>query len=563
MDATCGGCQSVSAGCIPPLLLETKNTQMSQSIAEFVYAHAKDHAQRTAIASERTRVTYSELARRVNNTAAFLLEQGVRRGDCVAALVGPGCEGFTLFLAVNAVGAIWLGLNPRYKYREMEYAIKDSAARFLFFAREFRGRQYHSEVARLQIACGSIEKTFCIDADERLGQSVASVISQGADTQVESLREALSCGDRASLTAMLVYTSGSSGTPKGVLIPNRSMVRRTLNQISQLPMNDYPRVYNAYPMNHVGGVHWVSSYAMVSAGTVHFRENFDPEEVPDLVESEEINVLQFFPAMYQLLIDAPAYQPEKFRSVKWHFFSGAAISENLLSHVRSWGGQIITSYGMSETCGSVTYGGPGMPDAMLADTIGKPVPPGEVRVVSTTGEVCREGESGEMQVRAEFGMSAYLNRPEQTRDAFTDGGWFKTGDLALVMSDGYLKFVGRLSEMFKSGGFNVYPREIELVLESHPQVSLAAVVTRPHRVFGEVGAAFVVPKPTATLTIATLQAWCKEHLADYKVPKVFTIRQQLPMLPIGKVDKFTLKAELAASPETATASATPSLKEAQ
>jgi acyl-CoA synthetase (AMP-forming)/AMP-acid ligase II len=520
---------------------------MHQSPVEFVYAHARKHAVRTAVASESTRLGYAELARRIDSTADFLLAQGVRRGDCVAALVGPGCEGFTLFLAVNAVGAVWLGLNPRYKYREMEYVIKDSGAKFFFFTPEFRGRHYHAEVAQLQRECTCIEKTYSMGEDDSLGRSVASVISSESGARSDLLEAALSFGDRGSLTAMLVYTSGSSGAPKGVLIPNRSMVRRTLNQISQLPMDDYPRVYNAYPMNHVGGVHWVSCYAMVSGGTLHFRENFDPAEVPELVESEDINVLQFFPAMYQLLIDAPGYAPAKFRSVKWHFFSGAAISENLLSHVRSWGGQIVTSYGMSETCGSVTYGGPGLPDEVLADTIGKPVPPGEVRVVSSAGEICREGETGEMQVRAEFGMSAYLNRPEQTRNALTADGWFRTGDLALVMSGGYLRFVGRLSEMFKSGGFNVYPREIELVLESHPDVSLAAVVAQPHRVFGEVGAAFVVPRPGSAVGAESLRAWCAEQLADYKVPKTFSIREQLPMLPIGKVDKVTLKSEIAAA----------------
>jgi acyl-CoA synthetase (AMP-forming)/AMP-acid ligase II len=520
---------------------------MQQSPVEFVYAHANTHAHRLAIASERRRLTYSELAGRINTAAQFLLDEGVRPGDCVAALVGPGCDGFTLFLAVNAVGAVWLGLNPRYKYREMEYVIKDSGARFLFFAPEFRGRRYDGEVAQLLGECASIEKAYSMGEARRLGHSVATIVSTATSLQSDALRSVLACGDRGSLTAMLVYTSGSSGAPKGVLIPNRSMVRRTLNQISQLPMDDYPRVYNAYPMNHVGGVHWVACYAMLAGGTVHFRENFDPGEVPDLIVAEDINVLQFFPAMYQLLIDAPAYAPAKFRRVKWHFFSGAAISENLLSHVRSWGGQIITSYGMSETCGSVTYGGPGLSDKILADTIGKPVPPGEVRVVSNAGHECGEGETGEMQVRAEFGMSAYLNRPEQTRDAFTADGWLKTGDLALVMAGGNLKFVGRLSEMLKSGGFNVYPREIELVLEAHDFVSLAAVVAQPHRVFGEVGAAFVVPKPGASLTGEALRAWCLEQLADYKVPKTFVVRSQLPMLPIGKVDKVALKSELAAA----------------
>jgi len=518
---------------------------MHQSISEYVHAHALRHPDRLAIASKETRIAYAGLARRVNAIAGFLLAQGMRRGDCVAALVGPGCDGFALFLAVNAVGAVWLGLNPRYKYREMEYVIRDSGARFLFYVPRFRDRDYTGEISRLRRECGSIERMYCLDADASLAPSMACVLADESGRARDMLAHVADDEDRGSLTAMLVYTSGSSGAPKGVLIPNRSMVQRSRNQITQLPMDDFPRVYNSYPMNHVGGVHWVSCYAMVAGGTVHFREYFDPAELPDLVASEGINVLQFFPAMYQLIVDSPACAPEKFRSVQWHFFSGAPISESLLAHLRSWGGRIITSYGMSETCGSVTYGGPGLSDDMLANTIGRPVPPGEVRVVKPDGTACVEGETGEMQVRPEFGMSAYFKRPEQTRSAITEDGWFRTGDLAQVLGHGYLKFVGRLSDMFKSGGFNVYPREVELVLEAHPCISLAAVVARPHRVFGEVGAAFVVPRPGLSISDAEMKAWCMEHLADYKVPKTFTVRRGLPMLPIGKIDKVTLKDELA------------------
>ena len=518
---------------------------MEQGLADYVYVHAERFPDRLAMASEQSHVTYGQLRGRVNLVAHFLIDQGVQPGDRVGALVGPSCEGFILFLAVNAVGAIWLGLNPRYKYREMEYVLNDARARYFFFIPAFRDRRYDVEVVKLLKNCTSLEKSFCVGDENELAPSICSAFAESLDGRRSELDAISVSARRAEATAMLVYTSGSSGAPKGVLIPNRSMVRRTLNQISQLPMHDYPRVYNAYPMNHVGGVHWVSSYALISGGTIYFRENFEPNEVPNLVERERINVLQFFPAMYQLLIDAPGYSPTKFRSVKWHFFSGAAISETMLSHVRSWGGQIITSYGMSETCGSVTYGGPGLPDSILANTIGKPVPNDEVRVVAKSGDICKEGETGEMQVRCEFGMTAYWNRPEQTTNAFTEGGWFKTGDLALVLPDGYLRFVGRLSEMFKSGGFNVYPREVEVVLESHPDVSLAAVVAQPHKVFGEVGAAFVVPKSAASVSHSSLKEWCDQHLADYKVPKLFCVRHQLPMLPIGKVDKVTLAAMLA------------------
>jgi acyl-CoA synthetase (AMP-forming)/AMP-acid ligase II len=519
-----------------------------RSMAEFVAAHATTTPDRVAAADERMSLSYGALLARVRWTAHFLLAQGVRPGDTVAALVGPGCDGLVLLLAVNAVRATWLGLNTKYKYREMQYIVEDSGAKFLFFMSSFRDRSYHQEAGRLLAECRGLARAFCIDGDTTVAPSIRDVLRDETPVDSPALGELLHDPTRADDIAMLVYTSGSSGQPKGVLIPNKAMIRRTQTQISQLPMDDYPRVLNAYPMNHVGGVHWVTCYALVSGGTVNFRENFDAKTLPGLVEQARINVLQIFPAMYQMLLDEPSFDPGKLRGIRWHFFSGAAISETLLAHVRSWGGSIITSYGMSETCGSVTYGGPGLSDEMLANTIGKATPPGEVRVVDKDGVPCREGEVGEMHVRREFGMQAYFKRPEQTAQAFTEDGWLKTGDLALVMADGNLRFVGRLSEMFKSGGYNVYPREIELVLEAHSAVSLAAVVVCPHQVFGEVGAAFVTPKPGMAVNPADLKHWCKEHLADYKIPKFMEVRAELPLLPIGKVDKVSLRSSLAATP---------------
>lgn len=519
-----------------------------QSMAEFAAAHAVTTPDRIAASDERMTLSYAALRARVRSAALFLLAQGVRPGDAVAALVGPSCDGLVLLLAVNSVRATWVGLNTRYKYREMQYVVEDSGAKFLFFVSAFRERSYAEETSRLVAECPSIARAFCIDGNETIAPSMQHVLQGEDEVDSPELEKLLHDPGRGDDITMLVYTSGSSGQPKGVLIPNKAMIHRTQNQISQLPLDDYPRVVNAYPMNHVGGVHWVTCYALVSGGTVNFRENFDAKTLPDLIEQARINVLQIFPAMYQMLLDEPSFRPEKLRGIRWHFFSGAAISETLLAHVRSWGGQVITSYGMSETCGSVTYGGPGLSDEMLSNTIGRSTPPGEVRVVGKDGALCREGQTGEVQVRREFGMVGYFKRPDQTAQAFADDGWFKTGDLALVMAGDNLRFVGRMSEMFKSGGYNVYPREVEIVLEAHEAVSLAAVVVCPHKVFGEVGAAFVIPKPGMTVNPADLKHWCKEHLADYKIPKVMEVRAELPLLPIGKVDKVLLRSTLATTP---------------
>jgi len=513
------------------------------SLAEFAGDTAQNHPGRLALASEHTQYTYGELAERVRLLASFLLDLGVQPGDRIAVLTTPRADSYLLFLAMNAIGAVWLGLNPRYTLPEIRYVMDDAQPRFLFFIASFRDRDYLEFASALKQDCAYLEAMFCLDGDasaaEPLQKALFSVRVRG-----ERYEDILAPGPRADYPAMLVYTSGSTGKPKGAMLANGAMVRRSLNQLAQWPVSDYPRLYNPYPMNHIGSMHWVSSYGIVGGGTIHFREKFEADDVPDLVQEHGINVLEFFPTMYKMVLDSPRFDPAKFGSIQWHIFSGAQMPMELLRILDTMPGEIGTSYGMTETCGSVTYAAPGTSLDVLAVTIGRSMPEGEVRVMGPNGDSCHEGEIGEIQVRAESCTKGYINRPEATKAAFTSDGWFKTGDLAEVMAGGNLRFVGRNTDMFKSGGFNVYPREIELALEAHPSVLQAAVIGVPHPLFGEVGYAVVSLKAGAEEDVELLKEWCRACLSDYKRPKHIEIRPELPLLPVGKVDKVLLKQQL-------------------
>lgn len=197
-------------------------------------------------------------------------------------------------------------------------------------------------------------------------------------------------------------------------------------------------------------------------------------------------------------------------------------------------------YGQSEAPASITFSESGASVEQLTTTLGRPDPAMEVRLVDEAGSVCPVGVPGEIQVRHESVFLGYFGDPGATQEAFTEDGFLKTGDRAIERPDGYLQMVGRMKEMFKSGGYNVYPREIELCLESHPGLSMAIVVSRPDEVFDEVGHAFVVLGAAET-DVAALTSWCRERLANYKIPKGFTVTESLPMLPIGKPDRRALR----------------------
>jgi fatty-acyl-CoA synthase len=205
--------------------------------------------------------------------------------------------------------------------------------------------------------------------------------------------------------------------------------------------------------------------------------------------------------------------------------------------------RLMVVYGLTEGTGSITYSDPDADVETLSTTIGRPDPELNVRLIKSDGQPCSIGEEGEVQVCHPSVMAGYFNRPQATSATFTADGYLRTGDVALLLPDGNLRLVGRLKEMYKSGGYNIYPREIELCLESHPDVALAAVIGMPDPLYQEVGHAFVLPQPGHAPTATDLLAWCRSHLANYKVPKTITVAAHLPMLPVGKIDKQALKAQ--------------------
>ena len=270
-------------------------------------------------------------------------------------------------------------------------------------------------------------------------------------------------------------------------------------------------------------------------------EGFDPQGLLQLTQNERLSVLAGVPTMLQITLAQPNFAEFDLSCVQWVIWSGAACPRNVVERYAQLGARLGTSYGMTETTGSVTYSDADADVDTLAETVGRPEQRYDVRIVDSNGKTCDVGEQGELQVRGDFIMTGYFNQPDATRDAIDADGWLHTGDVAVTRKDGNIKLVGRLSEMYKSGGYNVYPREIELALEAHPQVALAAVIGVPDELYQEVGHAYVIPAPEASIDEAALQTYARDHLANYKVPKRFFIREQLPMLPVGKVDKTALK----------------------
>lgn len=501
------------------------------------FAQQTPHAD--AVVSADGVLGYAEFAARIDELARALLSAGVRRGDRVAMLSTPSQHHLVHFMAAGRVGAAWVGLNPRYTPDELETVLRDATPRVVVVMPECEGRDYVATFAEFKGGC-------LADAEVVLLGAAASGLTGWQDF----LAGATSTGEDALAAAVdrvepddvatIVYTSGTTGTPKGAMLSHRSIVTTARIQCEHWWAEPL-RILNNLPINHIGGAVQIACHALVAGGANVLMARFDPEALPDVVGQRNVTVLHQVPTMYQLTLDRARPAAEDFASVQALIWSGAPAPRSLVAQLRRLCPRLYTSYGQTESGGEVLYTPEGAGDEELAGSVGLPDPRLQVRIAPRGAEAVDPGTgsvSGELQVRGPTVMSGYRNRPTDTGAAFTEDGWLRTGDLAEIGPGGDFRIVGRLREMFKSGGYNVYPREVEQVLELHPSVRMAAVLGVPDDVYGEVGAAWILTDDQ--VLAADLVAHCRQHLANYKVPKTFHLRANLPLLPVGKIDKSAL-----------------------
>ena len=508
-------------------------------VSDLLAAYAAWTPEAEAMVLGARRIRYDEFEREVEAVARALLAAGVRKGDRVATLSTPHPDYFITFLASAMVGAIWLGLNPRYRAEELCYVVADASPSLLFTRTEAGGRCFTTDINAMCAAAPSIKRVVALDSDSlpEGAETYAAFLANASkvhDAALRSAREA--CGGRD--PCLLVYTSGSTGRPKGALLHHQGIVEFSLGQYRAWPVPQQ-RFLNYLPINHIGCVVDVSCPTLAAGGCLVFMEQFSPEGALELMQRERISVWGSVPAVFQMQLALPTFESYDLSAVQLILWEGAAMPEDVIRRLRAIVPRLATNYGMTETTSAITIVLPTDDLDVLANTVGVPFDGVEIRLVGEDGAVVARGEPGEVQTRSMYNMLGYFNRPQETAQAFTPDGWFRTGDVAVQRVDGRYRLVGRIKEMYKSGGYNVYPREIENVIEACPDVVMAAVVSRPDALWQEVGVAFVVPR--VPIAADDLERYCRERLANYKIPKQFVMCEELPLLPIGKVDKVALR----------------------
>lgn len=469
------------------------------------------------------RLTYRQVADAACALADTLRAAGLQSGARVAYLGSPGPGFLITQFAAHEAGAAWMGLNPRYTASELARLIEDAEPSIIFVEQDARA----GIMADVLRAAGAVAPCPLVHASAHWSDLLD--IRGNIPAPTFALEQDI---------ALLVYTSGTTGVPKGACLSHCAVMAAAALYADRYDHADLRSLLNL-PINHVGALIDLTAAAVAIGGTLVAMRDFRPEAIPDILREERITILGQVPAMH-LMIEAQAgsYCPERYPDLRHIVWSGAAMPRSFIERHHGRGIALSTCYGQTECTGSVTFTAPDATIEALAASVGQPAAPGLVRIVTEDGTIADLGEPGEVQISGACLMSGYFRRPEQTAEAFTHG-WLRTGDLGVIDETGAVRLVGRLKEMFKSGGYNVYPREIEIVLEEHPAVSAAAVIAMPDPVWQEIGWAFLITDDGVGED--DIAAFARARLANFKVPKRFILRPELPLLPIGKIDKRALQ----------------------
>ncbi len=477
--------------------------------------------------------TFGDLWDRSRAGASALLARGIGPGDRVAIWAPNAREWIVAAIAAMSVGAAVVTLNTRLKGREAGDILRRTHAKLLFTVNDFLGIDYRALLADESLP--DLRETVMLDGD------FDAFLASGKGASDPAVDAALA-GIDADTISDILFTSGTTGSPKGVLMTHGRVLPQCAVWIGNTGLTFGERYLIANPFFHSFGmkVGWVA--CLLSGAVAVPMAQFDVRQAIDLIEREKINFFPGPPTIFQMLLTELEKAPFDTSSLRGGTTGAATVPPVLVERIRSELGMrdIITAYGMTE-CVNITGCRPGDAVELIAQTCGAAIPGNEVIIADAEGREVPRGETGEILVRGQGVMLGYLDDPEATAEAIDADGWLHTGDVGTMDAAGYVRITDRMKDLYISGGFNVYPAEVEKLLAVHPAIAMVAVVGVADERMGEVGKAFVVLRPGASASESELIGWSRENMANYKVPRSFAFVADLPRNASGKVLKTELR----------------------
>lgn len=505
-------------------------------IGDILRRNAKLYPHKTAIVFEGKKYSYGELDDRIKRLANRLRAKGIGKGDRVGLLEHPCPQYIELYIAIPKIGAVLTPLNCRLAGRELEYIINDAEIKMLIL-----GKEFIDVIHSIQSDLKTVVTYFCI-GDAPSGMGTYEELITGFSPEVQEID--IDDDD----IAVQMYTSGTTGKPKGAMLTHKNLISMYISRIIDFKLDMDDIFLSAVPYYHTA-----AEYALVilyAGGTLIIHGKFEPGDFLETLETENVTFTLGVPSMVNFLLQHIEKHPRyyDFSNLKMFLYGASPMPVAVLRKaIETFKPVFLHSYGLTEASPGVTFlrpeeqvlEGPEEKVRRLA-SCGKEIFNVEARVVNEQGVDVKPGEVGEIIVKGDNIMKGYWKLPEETAETIKNG-WLHTGDMATVDEDGYVFIVDRRKDMIISGGENIYPREVEEVLYSHPSILEAAVIGVPDEDWGESVKAFVVLKEGKKVSEEEIIDFCKKNLASYKKPKSVEFLDSLPRNPVGKVLKKELR----------------------
>ncbi|MGV9709501.1 acyl-CoA synthetase [Gordonia sp. NPDC003424] len=500
----------------------------NQGVGGWPYRVARQEPDAPAIVFRDQVTTYRELDSRTTRLAHALADLGVTKGDRVALLSANHPAYLEGLFAAGLLGAILVPLNARLTAPEVTYTLRDSGAHVLIYSADL------ADIAESSAAEAGTERLVVIDGEPGVGTlGYEQAIEQAG---VERIDTEVGHDD----PCFIMYTSGTTGHPKGVVLTQGAVTFAVMNVVIDLDFTSDEVSLVTAPLFHTGALNFVALPTLLKGGTLIIEEGFDAGRALQLVAERGVTYSFGVPTMLDAMSAHPDWATTDVSSIRRWIASGAPVPPRTLNTYAARGIALCQGYGLTEAGPGALILKPGHVQRKLG-TAGVPHFFADVRVVNEDGTETATGERGEIQVQGPNLLREYWNRPDATDDAFTEDGWFHTGDVGVRDDEGYISIVDRLKDMIISGGENIYPAEVEAAILEMPGVLSCAVFGTPNEKWGEVGCAAITLAANAALSFTELESFLKARLARYKIPKSMVLIDDLPRNATGKIRKDQLR----------------------
>lgn len=509
------------------------------SVADVISSVAAEQPRHPCLILGDRRYTYGQVEAYSGALAAALRELGVEKGDRIALNLPNWPEFIISMFAAARLGATIIPLNPKYTTPELQYMLRHSEAAVCVTAETWEGVDYLSRFEGFLHALPELQYILAVGEEDLW-----------YDDRIYQFEDLVSAGEGRPLPGVeinpddpfaIVYTSGTMGKPKGVTLSHTNLLTTAFASAEALELVPEDIVFGVTSLFNVFGLAPGVLGTIAAGATLVLQEDSDPDRVLEILEDQRVTVYHGVPTSFILDLHAPDLGEYDLSSLRTGIVAGAPVAVELVERIREeMVPRIHIAYGLTETGSTLSITRRDDPPAVAATTVGRPLEGTIVKVLDFDGTPLPVESIGEIAVRGPGVMQGYYRQPGETAQVFTEDGFFLTGDLGMVDEEGYLHVVGRRKEIIIRGGFNVYPREVEDRLHAHPAVLDVAVVGLPHEVLGEVACACIVLVEGAIVTGEEIKDFCREVLADYKVPDLVRFLDSFPMTGSGKVRRVEL-----------------------